>query len=95
MKQMNYQTASMKALKCFETVRKSMRCDLIEKDAQFRQLTVLESTGRSDDLCSVLFEIEFCGKDGDNYRIVWVRVHFDEEVGITSCLEESSIKEVK
>ena len=95
MKQMNYQTASMRALKCFESVRKSTRCDLIEKDAQFRQLTVLESAGRSDDLCTVLFEIEFCGKNGDNYRTVWVIVRFDEEVGITSVLDEWTIKEVK
>lgn len=95
MKQMNYQTASMKALNCFEKVRKCTRCDLIEKDAQFRQLTVLESAGKGDDLCAVLFEIEFCGKDGDNYRTVWVRVRFDEETGITSILDEWTIKEVK
>lgn len=95
MKTMNYQTASMKALRCFENVRKSVRCDLIEKDAQFRQLTVLESAGRSDDLLTVLFEIEFCGKDGDNYRTVWVRVRANEEMGIVAVLDEWTIKEVK
>lgn len=60
MKQMNYQTASMRALKCFEVCRKSTICELIEKDAQFRKLTVLESTGYSGKLNHVLFEIEFC-----------------------------------
>ena len=75
MKRMNYQKASMLALKEFECVRKLNSHSIgIEKDAEFRKLTVLESSGNSDYLDYVLFEIEFCAKSGDHYRTVWIRV---------------------
>lgn len=93
MKKMNYQTASMCALKKFEWARKlNMQ---IEKDAQFRQLTVLESTGYANKLTYVLFEIQFCGKDGEHYRAVWVRVRCDDVYGIYADLDSSTIEEVK
>ena len=94
MKKMNYQNASMLALKKFNWARGLMPV-AIEKDAQFRQLTVMESAGYADELTYVLFEIQFCSKEGDNYRRVWVRVRNSEIYGMDAELDTSTIEEVK
>ena len=94
MKQMNYQNASMLALKKFNWARGLMPY-AIEKDAQFRQLTVLESSGYAEKLTYVLFEIQFCSKDGDNYRRVWIRVRNIENYGMDAELDTSTIEEIK
>lgn len=95
MKRMNYQNASLLALKKFEWARKVNMPYAIELDAQFRKLTVLESSGYSDNLTYVLFEIEFCGKEGNHYRTVWIRVRNSDVYGMDAELDTSSIMEVK
>lgn len=93
MKKMNYQNASMLALRKFDWARGLMPA-AIEEDAQFRQLTVMESTGYADRLDYVLFEIQFCSKEGDHYRTVWVRVR-NSVYGMDAELDTSTIQEVK
>ena len=74
MKTLNYQTAATVAIKEFEAYRKLNCVKEIEKDAQFRQLTVYESNGRGDKLTFVLYGLQFCGPEGDNYREVMIGV---------------------
>ena len=75
MKTLNYQTAAREAIKAFDAYRKSICVKEIEKGAQFRKLTVYESSGTADNLGHVLFGLEFCGPEGDNYREVLVSVN--------------------
>lgn len=82
---MNYSTAASKAIRAFNQLRGRLPVshstgETIEKTAEFRRLTVLESSGSHDKLCAVLFELEFCSKEGDNYRTVWIRVHPKESI---------------
>lgn len=76
---MNYQQAATKAIQEWDRYRKSSLVKEIEKTAQFRKLTMYESSGSGDKLSHVLMGIEFCSKDGDNYREVLVSVNYSEE----------------
>lgn len=71
---MNYQTAAKLAIKEWDAYRRSTLIKEIEKGAQFRRLTVYESSGWSNKLSSVLFGLEFCDKNGENYREIMISV---------------------
>ena len=81
---MNYSTAARRAISAFNQLRgrvpESSTGETIEKSAEFRRLTVLESSRSSKGLDHVLFELEFCSKQGDNYRSVWIRVNSKETI---------------
>lgn len=93
MKKMDYQKASTLALRKFCWAIGLMP-HAIEDGAQFRQLTVLESSGTSKNLTYVLFELQFCSKDGDNYRRVMIRVR-NSEMGMDAELDTHTLEEVK
>ena len=73
MKTLTYQTAATVAIKEFDYYRKSLVKE-IENDAQFRQLTVYESNSRGGKLTFVLYGLQFCSAEGDNYREVMIGV---------------------
>ena len=76
---MNYQQAATRAIKEWDRYRKSSLIKEIEKTAQFRQLTVYESAGTENKLSHVLFGLQFCSKDGDNYREIMISVNYLED----------------
>jgi hypothetical protein len=71
---MNYQTAAKEAIKAFDSYRRSTLVKEIENTAEFRQLTVYESTGCNNKIRHVLFGLQFCSKNGDNYREIMISV---------------------
>ena len=73
---MTYQQAATKAIQAWDRCRNSSRVKEIEKTAQFRKLVVYESGGNEHGLNQVLFGLEYCSKDGDNYREIYVSVHY-------------------
>ena len=77
---MNYQQAANHAIKAFDAYRRSKIVKEIEYKAQFRRLTVYESSGCGNKLTSVLFGLEFCDKEGSNYREVMISVYQDEKI---------------
>ena len=79
---MNYQQAANHAIKAFEDCRRNkiLIVKEIEFEAQFRKLTVYESSGCGNKLTSVLFRLEFCDKEGSNYREVMISVYQDEKI---------------
>ena len=94
---MNYSIAARKAIRAFEILKGRVATTseglTIEKSAQFRSLTVLESSGSGNKLHACLFGLEFCSKDGDNYRNVWIRVYSEggsvlDLSTLQSCQEE-------
>lgn len=73
---MNYQQASKEAIRAFDAYRRSRIVKEIERTAEFRKLTVYESSGNANDLQHVLFGLEFCSENGDNYREVLISVSY-------------------
>lgn len=71
---MNYQSAAKEAIRAFDTYRRSPIVKEIESTAEFRQLTVYESTGCNNKIRHVLFGLQFCSKNGDNYREIMISV---------------------
>lgn len=71
---MNYQTSAKLAIKEWDAYRRSALIKEIEKTAQFRKLTVYESCGKGNKLTSVLFGLEFCDKNGENYKEIMISV---------------------
>lgn len=94
MKRINYQQASILVIKKFEEARRIN--GVIKKDDQFRTLKVMESSGSSKGLTYVGFELEFCSKDGDNYRSIWGAVRYDQLANrFYASLNINHIEEVK
>ena len=89
---MNYSTAARKAINAFNQLSGKVPFNdvglTIEKGAQFRKLTVLESSGTGAKLQHVLFELEFCDKNGENYRSVWIRCSAKESSLDLSTLQQ-------
>ena len=88
---MNYATAARRAISAFNQLRGRVPAshstgETIERTAEFRTLKVLESSGSSKGLSHVLFELEFCSKEGDNYRSVWIRVNSKESILDTNTI---------
>lgn len=71
---MNYQMAAKEAIRAFDTYRRSRIVKEIENTAEFRKLTAYESTGLGNHLSKVLFGLEFCDKNGENYREILISV---------------------
>ena len=67
---MNYQNAAVAAIRAFDYYRKNGLVPEIEREAEFRSLTVYESSGNQGGLTYVLFNLEFSNKDGKNYSHV-------------------------
>ena len=93
---MTYQTAAAKAIQAWDRYRKSSRVKEIEETAQFRRLTVYESGGNEHGLTHVLFGLEYCSKDGDNYREINISVHhsWSDQVEYTTDVRLDSIIEL-
>lgn len=75
---MNYQRAATEAIKGFNVYRKSPLIHEIEEGAQFRRLTVYESSGTSQQLTHCLFGLEFCDPMGANYREIMICVYLKD-----------------
>ena len=95
MKKMNYNNAAAAALRKFEWARKTNMFVKMNEASQFRQLTVMESVGTANKLTYVLFEVQFCDENGENYRSVWIRVRCSEVYGIDAELDTSTIQDLK
>ena len=72
---MDYQRAAAEALKGWNAYRKNPAVKEIAKDSQFRKLTVYESSGNASALDYCLFGLEFCDKDGTNYKEIMIAVY--------------------
>lgn len=72
---MNYETAANKALRKFEWAKKNR--PEIPADSQFRTLKVYESSGTGSRLSYVMFGLEYCDKNGENYRECIIRVRYN------------------
>ena len=71
---MNYQNAAKEAIRAFDAYRRSRIVKEIERTAEFRKLTTYESTGVGNNITHVLFGLEFCDKNGENYREILISV---------------------
>ena len=74
MKKLTYQNAAAAAIKEFDQCRKAAYVKEIERGAQFRRIDVMESSGNADCLSHVLFCLQFCAPEGDNYREVYIGI---------------------
>ena len=94
---MNYQQAAAKALKEFDYHRRATVVKKIENTAQFRQLTVYESSGTGTKLSHVLFGLQFCSEEGDNYRELMISVdelEFHHKKSIVTDLRLYTIQKI-